>query len=222
MKEYNNRVLTPEEREEYCRIADGHISKFSGHIEEIFQLSRDASIVSGNSEIVEINKRILDILTFATYAFCDCIVLDKLFIMATHPYEKSLLRGKLKVQLNESFKKLYGFKKGYNDSYCAKLEDIVIRFLPEFKKPFDELLSDLEQLSKDSWWKDERDAEVHIDAAQLYELRHKEINESRVAMETGQLTDLFTRIYRFIANLYILYIKRMLHNIGEGMRNSHS
>ena len=87
-----------------------------------------------------------------------------------------------KVQLNESFKKLYGFnKKAYKDSYCAQLENIITMF-PGFKSEFDELLLDLELIWKDSWWKDERDAEVHIDAAKLYELRHEEINESKVVM----------------------------------------
>lgn len=44
---------------------------------------------------------------------------------------------------------------------------------PGFRKEFDELLSDLEQISKDP--KDVRDAEVHIDISKLYELRHEKI-----------------------------------------------
>ena len=49
-----------------------------------------------------------------------------------------------KVQLNESFKKLYGFnKKAYKDSYCAQLENIITMF-PGFTSEFDELLLDLE------------------------------------------------------------------------------
>ena len=79
---YNNRALSAEERTEFCRISDEYINEFSGYIE-----------------------------TFTNYAFCDCIVLNKLFVKATNPYEKSFVRGKLKVQLNESFKRLYGFKK---------------------------------------------------------------------------------------------------------------
>ena len=31
-----------------------------------------------------------------------------------------------------------------------------------------------------------RDAEVHIDIFKLYELRHEEINESKIVMETWQ------------------------------------
>lgn len=119
--------------------------------------------------------------------------------------KKSFVRGKLKVQLNESFKRLYGFKKGYKYSYCAQLESIVTMF-PGFRREFDELLSDLEQISKDSWWKDVRDAEVHIDIFKLYELRHEEINESKIVMETWQLIDLFNHINRFICRLHRVYL----------------
>lgn len=201
---YNNRILTAEEREEYCRIADGYINEYSKYVEDVFQLLQKVSI-SKNVKFIEIFKTILDVSTFMTYACCDCIVLNKLFVQATNPYEKSFLRGKLKVQLNESFKKLYGFKNGYRDSYCAKLEKIIAKSFPEYKRPFDDLLSDLAQISKASWWKEERDAEVHVDVAKLYELRHEEINESKVVMEAGQLTSLFRRINRFIADLVRVY-----------------
>lgn len=77
---------------------------------------------------------------------------------------------------------------------------------PGFKDEFDELLSDLEQISKNSWWKDERDAEVHIDATKLYELRHEEINESKIVMEAVQLTDLFNRFNHLVARLHRVYL----------------
>lgn len=77
---------------------------------------------------------------------------------------------------------------------------------PGFRREFDELLSDLEQISKDSWWKDVRDAEVHIDIFKLYELRHEEINESKIVMETWQLIDLFNHINRFICRLHRVYL----------------
>ena len=176
---YNNRVLSAEERAEFCRISDEYINEFSGYIEGIHQLTKEYH-VSDNSDYNKITKTIIDIETFTNYAFCDCIVLNKLFVRATNPYEKSFVRGKLKVQLNESFKRQY-----------------------------DELLSDLEQISKDPWWKDVRDAEVHINISKLYELRHEEINESKVVMETWQLIELFNRINRFICGLHRAYFNYM-------------
>lgn len=198
---YNNRILSAQERDEYCKVSDGFIKEFSDSIDGIYQLAKEIS-TSENSDFKRITDTTVNISIFTGYSFCDCIVLMKLFIRATNPYEKSMLRGKLKVQLNEGFKKLYGFtEKGYKDSYCAQLEDIMPMF-PGFRNEFDELLSDLIQISKNPWWKDERNAEVHIDAVRLYELRHEEINESRVAMETMQLIMLFNRFNHLITRMH--------------------
>lgn len=205
---YNNRILSEQERAEFCKESDKYINEFSECIEGICQLAKEVQ-ESKNSDYNKITNTIINIGIFTGYSFCDCIVLTKLFVRATNPYEKSFLRGKLKVQLNEGFKKLYGFNaKGYKDSYCAQLEDIITMF-PGFRNEFDELLSDLELISKDSWWKDERDAEVHIDASKLYELRHEEINESKVAMEAGQLTDLFNRFNHLTAEMHRVYLNHI-------------
>ena len=198
---YNNRILAAEERDEFCRKSDEYIDEFAAYIEGMCQLAKSAP-ASDNSDYNKITNTITDIGIFTGYSFCDCIVLMKLFVRATNPYEKSMLRGKLKVQLNEGFKKLYGFtEKGYKDSYYAQLENIMPIF-PKFRNEFDELLSDLTQISKHPWWKDERNAEVHIDAVRLYELRHEEINESKVAMETMQLIVLFNRFNHLIARMH--------------------
>ena len=202
---YNNKILTAEEREAYCRKSDEYIDIYSGFIEDVFQLSKEAAAVSDNSVSAEINKAMLEIMAFTTSAFCDSIVFNKLFVRAAHPYEKSFLRGKWKVHLNESFKKLYGFK-SHKDSYCTKLGQIIAKFFPGFKGEFDELMSDFEQLSKESWWKEERNAEVHVDVAKLYELRHEEINESKVVMEAGQLTSIIQRLNVFTRNVYGVYL----------------
>ena len=88
---------------------------------------------------------------------------------------------------------------------------------PGFKPEFEELLSDLEQVSRNSWWKDERDAEVHIDASKLYELRHEEINESKEVMGTWQLMNLFNRFNNLIARhkVYLNYmVKQFIKQNG--------
>ncbi len=205
---YNNRILSEQERAEFCKESDKCINEFSECIEGICQLAKEVS-KSENADYNKITNTVINIGIFTGYSFCDCIVLTKLFVRATNPYEKSFLRGKLKVQLNEGFKKLYGFDtKGYKNSFCAQLEAIITMF-PEFRNEFDELLADLKLISKDSWWKDERDAEVHIDAAKLYELRHEEINESKVAMEAGQLTDLFNRFNHLTAEIHRVYLNHI-------------
>lgn len=202
---YNNRILSAQERDEFCKVADGFINDFAESIDGLYQIAMEVS-PSSNSTFNEIINTVISIGIFVNFSFCDCIVLTKLFVRATNPYEKSFLRGKLKVQLNESFKKLYGFTdKGYKDSYCATLEKIICMF-PAFKVEFNSILLDLKQISKKPWWREERNAEVHIDIAKLYQSRHEEVNESKVVMETLQLTDFFNRFNYLTARLNRMYI----------------
>ena len=46
---YNNRVLSAEERAEFCRISDEYINEFSGYVEGIHQLANEYH-VSDNSD----------------------------------------------------------------------------------------------------------------------------------------------------------------------------
>ena len=105
-----------------------------------------------------------------------------------------MFRGKLKVLLNEGFKSLYGFNdKQREKSYCIKLGEIINHF-PGFQLEYDSILLKLKQLSEQStWWKDERNTEVHLDMSQLYKTRHEEINESKVAMESQLLMGLLVQ-----------------------------
>ncbi len=207
---YNNKILSPEEREEFYKLADETINEFSASIDGMHQIIKEDS-----SSLDEITSTIINVSTFINICYGDCIVLTKYFIMATNPYAKRCLRGKLKVLLNESFKKLYGFNdKGYKESYCAKLENIIQMF-PSFRNKFNAILSDLEDISKHSWWKDERNAEVHIDVMKLYESRQEEINESKVAMETMQLIDFFQRFNRLMAILNQTYINHTVRVLKE-------
>lgn len=53
-------------------------------------------------------------------------------------------------------------------------------------------MSDLKFIAMcDSWWKDVRNIEVHIDVNELYKYRNEIVNESKVAMEACQLIDFF-------------------------------
>ncbi len=213
---YNNKILSPQEREEFRKLSDECITEFSASIDGIYQLAKEFSL-SGNSGSNQINDTLTDVCIFIGISFCDCIVLTKLFVMATNSYEKSCLRGKLKVLLNESFKKLYGFnEKGYKDSYCAKLEQIISMF-PAFEYEFRSILSDLAHFSKNSWWKEERNAEVHIDVHKLYASRHKEINESKVAMEAVQLFGIYNRFTNLMKRLNQMYINYMMLSLSSNI-----
>ena len=85
---------------------------------------------------------------------------------------------------------------------------------PGFKLEFEHILSDLDDISQqDSWWKDVRNAEVHIDIPMLYESRHEEINESKEVMETMRLVDFFLRFNNLIARMNQAYINHLWRNL---------
>ena len=158
----------------------------------------------------------MSVCLFLSYAFADCVVLTKLFVNTSVAYEKSLLRGKLKVHLNECFKKLYGFtNQSKKVSYAAKLKEV----MPHFHGPdreFARILDDLEEISKrDSWWKEVRCAEVHMDVPILYESRHEEINESQVVMETMRLIPFINRFNALLARMNHAHVIYMFDHLSD-------
>ena len=99
-----NKVLSQEERSKFNLLADEMISIFSDSIDGMYELGK--SYQDMNNIHHKVSKIMCDVSVFVSYAFADCIVLTKLFLNTPDMYEKSLLRGKLKVHKNESFKKL--------------------------------------------------------------------------------------------------------------------
>lgn len=203
---YNNKILSPQERVEFCKMADATIKDFSDSIEGMHQCMEEIRS-SPDSDFNKVLRIFIEVSSFIGFSFCDCVVLTKSFIMASNSYEKSFFRGKLQVQLNESFKKLYGFaEKNRKDSYSSKLGEIMFMF-PGFQTEYIDIMSDLCCIATlDSWWRETRNIEVHIDADRLYASRHKPINESKVVMEAYQLINLFTCFNRLMARMNRAYI----------------
>ena len=209
-----NKILSQEERSKFNLLADEMISIFSESINGMYELGK--SYQDMNNIHHKVSKIMCDVSVFVSYAFADCIVLTKLFMNTSDIYEKSLIRGKLKVHMNESFKKLYGFNKmGRKESYTAKLKEI----MPYFHGPdkeFAEILADLEEISmRDSWWKEIRSAEVHLDIPVLYESRHEEINESQVVMETMRLIPFFNRFNDLLSRMNQAHINYMFEHLSN-------
>ena len=212
--QYNNKILSQEERVKFNDLADEMIATFSESIDGMYKISREYTDM--NNIHHRVSKIMCDVSVFVSYAFADCVVLTKLFVNTSVAYEKSLLRGKLKVHLNECFKKLYGFtKQSKKVSYAAKLKEI----MPLFHGPdreFARILDDLEEISnRDSWWKDIRCAEVHMDVPILYESRHEEINESQVVMETMRLIPFINRFNALLARMNHAHVIYMLDHLSD-------
>lgn len=213
---YNNKVLSAQEREEFRIISEETIRDFSESIEGFYELSQEFK-PSTNKDHDKISKTVLDVGIFTCYTFCDCVALLKHFVLTSNSYDKSLFRGKLKVLLNEGFKSLYGFNdKQRKRSYYIKLGEIM-NYFPGFQLEYDSILLKLKQLSEQStWWKDERNIEVHLDMAQLYKARHEEINESKVAMEAQLLMGLLVQINKLMGRMHQAYINYMSEHLKVG------
>ena len=210
---YNNKVLSAQEREGFRIISEETIRGFSESIEGFYELSQEFK-PSPNKDHDKITKTVLDVGIFTSYTFCDCVALLKHFVLSSNAYDKSLFRGKLKVLLNEGFKSLYGFNdKQRKRSYYIKLGEIM-NYFPGFQLEYDSILLKLKQLSEQStWWKDERNTEVHLDMSQLYKTRHEEINESKVAMESQLLMGLLVQINELMGHMHQAYIDYMIMHL---------
>ena len=105
--QYNGKELNDDERKEFLKKVDNCISQ---HIEGL-PLTKYIldSIKDKHDEFHEIQRTIVSVSQFCLITMIDSMVLGKYFIMANQDYDRRLMRGKLKVVLNEGFKKLYGF-----------------------------------------------------------------------------------------------------------------
>lgn len=212
--QYNNKILSQEECVNFNDLADEMIATFSESIDGMYKISKEYTDMNNIQN--KVSKIMCDVSVFVSYAFADCVVLTKLFVNTSVAYEKSLLRGKLKVHLNECFKKLYGYtNQSKKVSYAAKLKEI----MPHFQGPdreFARILDDLEEISKrDSWWKEVRCAEVHMDVPILYESRHEEINESQVVMETMRLIPFINRFNALLARMNHAHVIYMFDHLSD-------
>lgn len=160
------------------------------------------SIKNLHDEFHNAQRMVNSILQFTIITMIDSLVISKYFILADKDYDKRFMRGKMKIILNEGFKKLYGFKGG-KDSKWDELSSILKYFPEEIKKQYQELSSLLEKEAKSSsWWKDERDLETHLDAEKLYISRCEDVVESKVMMESLKLFKTLRAVNFFLKNMH--------------------
>ena len=124
-------------------------------------------------------------------------------------------RGKLRVILNEGFKKIYGFnsekKRSKKSATIWEQISVLLPLFPEnLKIEHDEIQASLEKYSKDMWWMNERNIETHLDVDALYEYRREEIIESKVIMESMELVNILLRVHDFITKLHGSYCETLV------------
>ena len=212
---YNNKELSAQERMDFCAMADDTIYSFSESIDGVHEIAENIAL-SKSEGFKRIMSELIDVSTFISYSYCDIMVLTKLFLSATNHYERAFLRGKLKVLLNESFKKLYGYtEKSRRNTYFFRLKELSAKF-PQFTDRVSVFSTELNELSiRESWWKDERNAEVHFDIKILYRTRHERINESKVVMETTPLIDIFNSLNMLMNDMSKVIAKHIEMQLNE-------
>lgn len=198
----NEEEFSDAERTEYLRLVDDKISSFSVALplmKDTFERMRDL-----HDEYHEAYRIVVSVMQFTLMTMIDSMVLSKYFILTDKDYDRRLMRGKLKVILNEGFKRLYGFgEKTREKSEWHKLTYVLKYFPEDIKRQYQNLSSLLEKHStSSSWWKDERDVETHLDANKLYVSRCEDIAEGRVMLDFLKLQETLLAVNLFLSNMH--------------------
>lgn len=213
--QHNGKEISDAEREKFIEDNDKDISVF---IEGLSMLKENIEILNGKDD--EFNKAyrtVLLVYQFVVITLIDCMVICKYFLLADKDYDKRFMRSKMKVILNEGFKKLYGFdEKTQKKSEWNKLSEIVESLSLTIQFEYRKLSFLLDKHSKSSsWWKDERNLETHLDTEKLYESRCEDIVEGEVMMDAIKLLNTLYAIQLFTSKLHALFFNTLLKNYRD-------
>ncbi|MDD6186329.1 MAG: hypothetical protein PUB29_12005 [Bacteroidales bacterium] len=215
--QYNGRELNEDERKEFLKVVDETISTYSSGlplIKETLEQIKDL-----HDEFHEAYGAVISVLQFTTITMIDSMVIGKYFILSNKDYDRRFMRGKMKVILNEGFKKLYGFdEKSHKKSEWNRLAPILEHFPKDIQNQYKQLSSLLEEHSRSSsWWKDERDVETHLDAEKLYASRCEDVVESKVMMDSNKLFSTLYAVNLFLSNAHTCFYNYLLtkYKLGE-------
>ena len=214
--EYNGQTLNEEERMGFVKIVDETVSTFTSGLSFLTEeLKRKEDLKDDYNRICH---AVYSVSLFVVMTMCDCMVAGKYFILADTDYDKRFMRGKLKVILNEGFKKLYGYiEKNKKESEWKRLSEYMKYFPETINRQYQDLTSLLEEQSKaSSWWKDERDYETHIDSVKLFETRMVEIKESKEMIETLRLYDALLAVNHFLTNAHACLLNYLIDKYQRG------
>ena len=76
--QYNNKILSQEERVKFNDLADEMIATFSESIDGMYKISKEYTDMNNIQN--KVSKIMGDVSVFVSYAFADCVVLTKLFV----------------------------------------------------------------------------------------------------------------------------------------------
>lgn len=214
--QYNGKELNEDEKKEFLQMVNDTISI---HLEGL-PLLKDTldKIKDLHDEFHDAQRIVISILQFTLITMIDSMVIGKYFILADKDYDRRFMRGKMKVILNEGFKRLYGFEeKTHQKSEWNRLVPILEHFPVDVQNQYNYLSSLLENHSKSSsWWRDERNMETHLDIEKLYESRCENVIESKVMMDSLKLFNTLYAVNLFLANMHTCFCNHLLDKYQRG------
>lgn len=200
--QYTGETLNAVERSEYVKMTDETIAHNLVGLEMITEeLERIKDL---QDDYHNVQRVLISTMLFTLMTMTDGMVASKYFILADKTIDRGFMRGKLRVILNEGFKKLYGFEdKTKKNSEWHKLISVLGYFPDEVKSQYEHLTSLLEKHSKtSSWWRDERNIETHMDVEKLYASRCERIAEGDVLTDFLKLFQTLMGVNMFLSNMH--------------------
>jgi len=214
--QYNGKELGTTEREELIQVMDETIVQYSSGL-PMLKKNLD-KIKDLHDEDHNTYRIIISVSQFTAITMIDSMVIGKYFILADKDYDRRFMRGKMKVILNEGFKRLYGFEeKTHQKSEWNRLVPILEYFPENIQNQYKQLSSLLEEHSKSSsWWRDERNVETHLDVEKLYESRCENVIESKVMMDSLKLFNTLYAVNLFLTNMHTCFYNYLLDKYQRG------
>ena len=199
---YPDIILSDEDRNQLATIMDETIEQFSSGLPLLREILENAK--QHDDEYHIIDKTVASVALFVVLTMIDSMVISKHFLIAENVYEKQFMRGKLRVLLNEGFKKLYGFdKKTHSNSAWNQLLPLMRYYSEVINLQYQQLTLLLEnQARASSWWKEERNLETHLIAEGLYDSRQEEIKENEVIRDSNKLFSILMAVHEFLTNMH--------------------
>lgn len=199
----NGVTINETQRRELIQLIDSDVACNNSFLNLIVTSLKESD--GKESEYHTIERVISNAWLFTSLVTSDCMVACKYFLLADREYDRRYLRGKLKVILNEGIKKLVGFNVDKKEGKVwTSISGIMKHFTdPLYQKQFAELDQLLQKhVSQSSWWKEERDAETHLDTLGILESRQEELDDSTVMIESLQLIKAIDAVSHFLKNLH--------------------
>lgn len=200
--QHTGETLNAAERSEYVKMTDETIAH---NLVGLKMITGELERIKGLHDTYHnVQRKVISTMLFTLMTMTDGMVASKYFILADKDIDCGFMRGKLRVILNEGFKKLYGFEdKTKKNSEWHKLISVLGYFPDEAKRQYEHLTSLLEKHSKtSSWWMDERNIETHMDVEKMYASRCEKIIEGDVLTDFLKLIDTLMGVNMFLSNMH--------------------